>query len=84
MGVRLVQGSPYRVAKPSSWENLTCGVIMKRPCLCGLNTDTARLVRPVHSLWPAVQARVPPGRSLFKAVNRRNFNRALKAILARL
>ena len=35
-------------------------------------------------MWPAVQDRVPCGRPLFKAVNRGAFNRALKAIFARL
>ena len=50
IGVRLVKGCPYLVAKLSSRKNLTCGVIMKRPCFCGLNTDTARLSCPAHSL----------------------------------
>ena len=84
IGVRLVKGHPYLVAKLSSRKNLTCGVIMKRPCFCGLNTDTARLACPVHSLWPAVKDRVACGKPLFVAVNRRNFNRRMKAIFARL
>ena len=84
IGVRLVKGCPYLVAKLSSRKNLTCGVIMKRPCFCGLNTDTARLVCPAHSLWPAVKDRASCGQPIFKAVNRGNFNRILKAIFARL
>ena len=84
MGARSVNGHLYLVAKLSSRENLACGVITKRHCFCGLNTATARLACPVRSLWPAVQARVRPGGMLFSAVNRRNFNRRLKAILARL
>ena len=84
VGVRSVKGHDFLVAKLSSRKNLTCGVIMKRPCFCGLNTDTARLVCPVHPLWPAIQARVSTGRILFSSVNRRNFNRKLNSILARL
>ena len=39
---------------------------------------------PVHSLWPAIKARVHPGKPLFGLVNRSNFNRQLKAILTRM
>ena len=83
-GARSVKGHDFLVAKLSSGNNLTCGVIVKRPCFFGLNTDTARLVFPVHSLWHAIQARVRPGRMLFISVNRQNFNRKLKAVLGRL
>ena len=82
--MRSAKGRPYLVANPPSRKNLTCGVIMKRPCIFGLNTEKARLVRPVHSLWPAAQARVFPGERLFSAANRRDFNRRLDAILDRL
>ena len=80
IGVRLVKGYPFLAAKLSSRKNLTCGVIMTRPCFCGLDTDAARLVFPVHFLWPAVMDRVPCGKPLSKVSNRRNFNRTLKAI----
>ena len=84
MGIRLVGKQVYLVAKFSFRKNHTGGVIMKRPCFCGLDNDLARLTCPVHSLWPAVQKRVHPGDRLFSAVNRRNFNRRLKAILAKM
>ena len=79
-----MKGYPFLVAKLSSRKNLTCGVITKRPCFCGLGADAARLVCPAHPLWPAVMGRAPCGQPLPKAVNRRNFNRALKAIFARM
>ena len=38
----------------------------------------------MHSLWPAIKARVPSGARLFADVNRRNFNRRLKSTMASL
>ena len=82
VGIRSVNGTDYLAAKMSYRKNLTCGVILKRPFFCGLGNALARLACPVHSLWPAIKARVPPGERLFVAVNRRNFNRRPKATLA--
>ena len=84
MGVRPIYGADYLVVKLSPRKKLTCGVIRKRPCFCGMDNDLARLACPVHSLWPAVNARVPPCEKLFAAVSRRNFNRQPKAALAGL
>ena len=43
-----------------------------------------RLTFTVQSLRPDVKAVVPPGAKLFISVNRRNFNRRLKAALCKL
>ena len=68
----------------ASRKNLTFGVIIKRPFFCGLDNDLARLAFAVHSLLPAVKARVPPGEDLFADANRRNFNRHRRATLSGL
>ena len=84
MGVRPLDGTDYLVVKLSFRKNLTCGVILKRPCFCGMDNDLDRLACPVHSLWPSVKTRVPPGERLFATVNRRNCNRQLQATMAGL
>ena len=42
------------------------------------------MICPAHALWAAIRRRVAPGAPLFKAVNRRNFNRILKTVLGKL
>ena len=84
VGIRVFKKQPYLAAKLSFRKNHTGGVILKRPCFCGLDNDLPRFTCPVHSLWRAIKQRVYPGEPIFKDINRRNFNRRLKAILARL
>ena len=84
VGALSIDGADYLAVKLSSRKNPTFGVILKRPFFCGMGNAMARLNCPVHSLWPAVKARVPPGEKLFVAVKRRNFNRNLKATLTGL
>ena len=81
VGIRSVGGTDYLAEKMSYRGNLTCGAILNRPCFCGMDNALSRLACPVHSLWPAIKASVPPGEKLFVALNRRNFNRRPKAIL---
>ena len=82
--IRFFKKQPYLVVKLSFRKNHSGGAILKRPCFCGLNNDMARFTRPVHPLWRAVKQRVYSGEPLFRGINRRNFNRMLKAILDRL
>ena len=60
------------------------GGIIRRPCVCALQSRRGSTLRPVHALWPAIHRRVAPGAPLFEAVNRRNFNRILKTVLGQL
>ena len=53
VGERPIDGADYLVVRLSSRKNLTCGVILKRPCFCGLDNALARMACPVHSLTVA-------------------------------
>ena len=57
---------------------------MRRPCCCSLAGSRAPLLCPVHAFWPLIKRRVDPGALLFPTVNRRNFNRILRAALSKL
>ena len=84
LGVRQVGGADFLVMKLSFRKNISRGVILKRPCFRGLGSRTARSSCPVHALWPAIKSRDVPCHLLFNQVNRRNFNRILKAFLTKL
>ena len=84
IGARRAEGVPFLFAKLARRKNLTAGRILRRPCFCQLAATRAATLCPVHALWPLIRHRVVPGALLFKAVNRMNFNRTLKAIVARL
>ena len=74
----------FLVAKFSTRKNIDSGCILKRPCFCRLGSDRAGFLCPVHALWPWIRRRTPCGQKLFRAVNRRNFNRFLKRTLGEL
>ena len=84
IGVSYEGNGPYLVAKLSWRKNLPGGCILRRPCFCHLASPKARKLCPVHVFWKLIRRRVDPGQPLFPAVNRRNFNRILKAVLARM
>ena len=84
MGVRTVGGEPFLFAKFSWRKNMASGCILRRPCFCNLTNRKAALICPVHVSWPLIRCRVDPGKPIFSAVNRRNFNRILKVVLAKL
>ena len=54
------------------------------PLFCNLTNPRAALFCPVRVFWPLIRCRVAPGQPTFSAVNRRNFNRILKAALSKL
>ena len=84
IGVRIIDGQQFLVAKLTTRKNLASGCILRRPCLCQLAAREAANLRPPHAIWAAVRRRVGPGELLFQSITRRNFNRALKAVLARI
>ena len=84
IGVRFDGAEPFLIVNLAWRKNLPGGCILRRPCFCNLANPKAKKLRPVHIFWRNIRRRVDPGAPLFVAVNRRNFNRTLKAVLARM
>ena len=84
IGVRFDGDEPFLIVKLAWRKNLPGGCILRHPCFCNLTNAKAKKLRPVHIFWKNIRSRVAPGAQLFVAVNRRNFNRTLKAALARM
>ena len=65
-----------------SWrKNLKRGCILRRPCLCDEPTDLARVLCPVHVVWPRISAGKGDYDLIFPSLTRSNFNRRLKAAM---
>ena len=84
IGLRTTQDGCFLVDKLKWRKNIAGGRILRLPCFCGGDRLSSRACCPVHVLWPAIRARVPPGSPLFSAVDGRNFNRIARAVLTRL
>ena len=84
IGVRVIGGESFLIAKLSWRKNLSSGCILRRPCFCIPRAARAQAICPVRAFWPLIRRRVDPGQPLFKAVNRRNFNCILKAVMAKI
>ena len=84
IGVRAIDGQQFLLVKLKTRKNLTSGCILRRPCFCQLVANKATKLRPVHVFRAAVRRRVDSGQMLFRSIARRDFNRALKAVLAKL
>ena len=84
IGVRYDGNEPFLICKLSRRKNLTSGCILRRPCFCFLTAKRAASICPIHVFWQHIRCRVEPGDFLFKNINQRNFNRVLKAVLAKL
>ena len=83
IGIRTSPDGCILVAKLKWRKNITGGCILRRPCFCQGDRPASVACCPVHSLWPAIRARVPPGAPLFSAVDGRYFNNILRAVLTR-
>ena len=83
IGLRTTPQGSFLVTKFKWRKNIAGGCILRMPCFRSGDQASSRSYCPVHVLWPAIRGRVPPGEPLFSAVNRRNFNRILKAALSR-
>ena len=59
--VRTINGLELLVAKFAWGKNIRHGCILRRPCLCSDLNGVARLLRPVHMIWPLITARVRIG-----------------------
>ena len=84
MNVKMAGGEPFLFAKFSWRKNLPSGCILRRPCFCYLANRKDALICPIHVFWQLIRCRVDPGQPIFSSVNRRNFNRILKAVMAKL
>ena len=84
IGLREMLGNECLVIRFERRKNLPNGCILSRPCFCKLADPAARKLCPVHSLWPAIAARVKCGELLFPAFSAQNVNRTIKAVFAKL
>ena len=66
-----------------SRKNLPRGCIMSRPRFFGIPAPAAKRMRPAHSIWHCNASSVRPGENLPPAFTDPNFNRAIKAVLAK-
>ena len=55
-----------------------------RPCFCGDNALLPRHNCPIHRFWTAVIEHTEPGSQLFPSLQRVNFSRVFRAVLAKL
>ena len=63
--------------------DLATGRIVRRPCFFSLQPRRGSLLFPVRAPCPSIRRREAPGAQLFKAVNRRDFDRILKTALGK-
>ena len=79
------------VQKANFWSSKCNGGGISRRDVCSTGRafvlpayPMANACCPAHVLWPAIRSRVPSGDHLFSAVNARNFNRILRAVIRKL
>ena len=84
IGIREESECPFLIVKMKWRKNLDCGCIAHRPCFCDAGSPLAAPFCPVHVLWTAIRERARCGDRLFSAVNSRNSNRILRAVLRKL
>ena len=82
VGVRTIAGSPLLLAKFSWRNNIRSGCILRRPCLCDERTELARMLCPVHMIWPRILADCTIHGLLAPSLTRSNFNRILNRNMA--
>ena len=78
----MVDGAQFLLAKLPCGETPQADVFSADPVFGALAAASAASLCPVHALLPLIRRLVAPGHPLFQRVNRRNFNRQLKAIAA--
>ena len=84
MGIRFIGRSPRLILKLKKRKLNKTGAIMMRPCFCDGEGLVPAGLCPIHDFWPIVQRSFLPGEQLFPALQGKNLNRILKAIMARL
>ena len=78
-GILIFQGEPHLLSKFAWWGGgLPRGCILRRPCLCAETSDTERVLRPIHMLWPRMIADIDTRDRLFPSLKASRFNRPLK------
>ena len=80
-GIRVIKGSPMLLVKFPWGGNLKRWCILLRPCFCSEASDSARMFRPVHMMWPQAAAGKRYYGIAFPGLTRSNFNRKLRAAL---
>ena len=83
IGVRAIDGQQFLLSRLTTRKNLASGCILRRSYRCHLAVPGALKLRHAHGSWADVSRRIRPGHLLPQSVTHRNFNRTLKAVLAR-
>ena len=84
IGVRTVDGKQFLSAKLKTRKNLATGCILRRPRFSRLAAHGAMKMCPFRIFWAEVRRRAHPGQMISQSVTRRNSNRTLEDVLARL
>ena len=84
IGLREFQGEKRLVLKLSHRKNTRSVYTAMRPCFCGDNALLPRHNCPIHRFWAAVIENTEPGSQLFPSLQRANFSRVFRAVLAKL
>ena len=79
--VRIIGGNAMRLAKFAWRKNMKRGCIPRIPFLCGVAESIARVLWPVHRIWPQLADRIRTGDLLFRTM-KCSFVRHLRANLA--
>ena len=83
VGIRRVGCSDMLIAKFPWRKNLRMGCILRRHCLCDERTTMARVLCPVHQVWPWVEERTRNHGLLFPTYSAAKFNNELKQSMGR-
>lgn len=84
IGARIEGGSPFLTPKFPWWGDLVAGRILRRPFFCPHGWHDGGFARPSPSLSASGPAKSRPGLPLFSAVDRRKFNRILRALFPKI
>ena len=57
------------------------GCILRRPCLCDEKSPLARVLCPIHTIWPRIERRILPHDLLFPSIGN-SFSKLLRINLA--
>ena len=79
VGIRIIDGQEFLLAKFAWRKNMKHGCIVRRPCLCHDGLPLARAVCPVHRIWHRISSRVRSYEFLFPSFSAGKFAITLKS-----
>ena len=78
VGVRVIGGRRFFLAKFPWRKNIRSGCILLLPCLCDETEELSRTLCPVHMIWPLISAGGECRGLLFPSLTRSNFDRMIR------